>query len=331
MKLASQHLQFILYKLFSIDYFLILFFSSKTFLPYGKNKRSPLVENHQNLHLFSASPTFYLSTFESSLLLQPSTMATLQNPVALQSRTTTSAALSTSSAIKAPKPFSLSFSSSTATFNPLRLPTLSSSRFTTAKPRGGGALGARMSDTAAARYASALADVANSNDTLEATNSDVEKIGRIFSEEQVYDFFANPVISIENKRSVLDEIVSSAGLQPHTANFLNILIDSERIALVKDIAKAFEDAYNRITNTEVAVVSSVVKLENEHLAQIAKGVQRLTGAKNVRIKTEIDPSLVAGFTIRYGNGGSKMVDMSVKKQLEEIAAQLEMDDVNLPV
>nr|AJK93579.1 chloroplast ATP synthase delta [Suaeda glauca] len=258
-------------------------------------------------------------------------MASLQTPPSLQSRTTTAALSTSSSAIKAPKPFSLSFSSSTATFNPLRLPTLSSSKFAVAKPRGGGALGARMSDTAAARYASALADVANSNDTLDATNSDVEKISRIFSEQQVFDFFANPVISTENKRSVLDEIVSSAALQPHTANFLNILIDTERIVLIKDIAKEFEDAYNRITDTEVAVVTSVVKLENEHLAQIAKGVQRLTGAKNVRIKTEIDSSLVAGFTIRYGNGGSKMVDMSVKKQLEEIAAQLEVDDINIPV
>lgn len=139
------------------------------------------------------------------------------------------------------------------------------------------------------------------------------------------------MISTENKRSVLDEIVSSSGLQPHTANFLNILIDAERIDLIKDIVKEFDVVYNKITETEVAVVTSVVKLENDHLAQIAKGVQRLTGSKNVRIKTVIDPSLVAGFTVRYGSGGSKLVDMSVKTQLEEIAAQLDLGDVTLAV
>nr|AAA34024.1 ATP synthase delta subunit precursor [Spinacia oleracea]prf//1503275A ATP synthase delta [Spinacia oleracea] len=257
-------------------------------------------------------------------------MAALQNPVALQSRTTTAvAALSTSSTTSPPKPFSLSFSSSTATFNPLRLKILTASKLT-AKPRGG-ALGTRMVDSTASRYASALADVADVTGTLEATNSDVEKLIRIFSEEPVYYFFANPVISIDNKRSVLDEIITTSGLQPHTANFINILIDSERINLVKEILNEFEDVFNKITGTEVAVVTSVVKLENDHLAQIAKGVQKITGAKNVRIKTVIDPSLVAGFTIRYGNEGSKLVDMSVKKQLEEIAAQLEMDDVTLAV
>jgi F-type H+-transporting ATPase subunit delta len=81
----------------------------------------------------------------------------------------------------------------------------------------------------------------------------------------------------------------------------------------------------------VAVVSSVVRLESQDLAQIAQAVQRLTGAKTVRIKTVIDPSLVGGFTIRYGEGGSKLLDMSVKKQLEEIAANVELPDVSFPL
>lgn len=34
--------------------------------------------------------------------------------------------------------------------------------------------------------------------------------------------------------------------------------------------------YNDLTKTELAVVTSVVKLESKHLAQIAKGVQKLT-------------------------------------------------------
>lgn len=79
----------------------------------------------------------------------------------------------------------------------------------------------------------------------------------------------------------------------------------------------------------MAVVSSVVKLEPQHLAQLAQTVQRLTDAKNVRIKTVIDPSLIAGFTIRYGNSGSKLIDMSVKKQLDEIASQLDFSSITL--
>ncbi|KAK9943572.1 hypothetical protein M0R45_009176 [Rubus argutus] len=248
-------------------------------------------------------------------------MATLQQtPISLQSKTPP---LPLSSTLTA-RSTAVSFSS---TFTPLNLKL--SAAATAAVRRGGGACGARMNATAASSYAAALADVATSNNTLETTVADVEKIEKFFEEPSVFDFFINPTIDLEKKRGVLDEIARSSALQPHTVNFLNILVDAKRIDLIKDIVKEFEIVYNKITDTELAVVSSVVKLESQHLAQIAKQVQKLTGSKNVRIKSEIDPSLVAGFTVRYGNSGSKLIDMSVKKQLEEIAAQLDLGDIKL--
>ncbi|NP_001312568.2 ATP synthase delta chain, chloroplastic precursor [Nicotiana tabacum] len=197
--------------------------------------------------------------------------------------------------------------------------------------RGGGAAGAKMVASAAGSYANALADIAKSNGTLEQTTADLEKIEKIFDDEAVFNFFVSPIVGEEKKRELVDEIVSSSSIQPHVANFLNILVDMKRVELIKEIVKEFEKVYNTLTDTELAVVTSVVKLESQHLAQIAKGVQRLTGSKNVRIKTVIDESLVAGFTIRYGNSGSKLIDMSVKKQLEDIAAQLEIGDIQLAV
>lgn len=101
--------------------------------------------------------------------------------------------------------------------------------------------------------------------------------------------------------------------------------------MIIDIIKEFEFVYNTLTDTELVVVTSVVKLESHHLAQIAKQVQKLTGAKKVRTKTLLDPSLVAGFTVRYGNTGSKFIDMSVKRKLEEIAAQIDLGDIQLAV
>ncbi|XP_044511737.1 ATP synthase delta chain, chloroplastic-like [Mangifera indica] len=189
--------------------------------------------------------------------------------------------------------------------------------------------GVKMASTVAGSYAAALADVAKSNNTLDSTCADMENIEKIFADESVYDFFANPTIDQEKKRQLIDEISKSSALQPHTTNFMNILIDAKRLDAIKDIVKEFETVYNSITNTELAVVSSVVQLESEHLAQLAKQVQKLTGAKNVRIKTVIDPSLVAGFTIRYGNAGSKLIDMSVKKQLEEITAEMDLGNIEL--
>ncbi|KAG6401036.1 hypothetical protein SASPL_137881 [Salvia splendens] len=118
-----------------------------------------------------------------------------------------------------------------------------------------------------------------------------------------------------------DEISRSLGLQPYVANFVNILVDMKQVDLIKEIAAEFELIVNRLSETEVATVASVVELESQHLEEIAKRVQKLTRAKNVKLKTVIEKSLLAGITIQYGNSDSKLIDLSVKKQLEEIAAQ----------
>ncbi|KAG4378929.1 hypothetical protein GLYMA_17G130100v4 [Glycine max] len=217
------------------------------------------------------------------------------------------------------------------TFTPLKLKfgVTTTTTAAAATRRSTGATGARMSATAASSYAAALADVAAANNTLDATTADIEKIDEIFSDPQVSDYFADPTLAVEKKRQLIDEIAESSEFQPHTRNFLYILVDAQRIDLINEIAKEFELVYNSLTETELAVVTSVVKLESQHLAQIAKQVQKLTGTKNVRIKTLLDPSLVAGFTVRYS--GSKLIDMSVRKQLEDIAAQLELGDISLAV
>ncbi|CAL5198112.1 unnamed protein product [Lathyrus oleraceus] len=195
----------------------------------------------------------------------------------------------------------------------------------------GGALGARMSSLAAGSYAAALADLANSNNTLDAITADFDKIEQLFSDPKVFDYFSSPIVEDSTKRQLIGEFATTSGFQPHTHNFLNVLIDSKRIDMIIDIIKEFEFVYNTLTDTELVVVTSVVKLESHHLAQIAKQVQKLTGAKKVRTKTLLDPSLVAGFTVRYGNTGSKFIDMSVKRKLEEIAAQIDLGDIQLAV
>ncbi|XP_060972690.1 ATP synthase subunit delta, chloroplastic-like [Cannabis sativa] len=64
---------------------------------------------------------------------------------------------------------------------------------------------ARMSASAASSYVVALADLAKSNNTLKATNADVEKIDKVFSDPSVFSFFMNPTIEEEKKRKMIDE------------------------------------------------------------------------------------------------------------------------------
>lgn len=179
-----------------------------------------------------------------------------------------------------------------------------------------------MADTTAGSYAEALAELAHSTNSLDLINNDIEKLSRLLEYKELYSFLANPIIKDENKKSIIKAIADDAKVQPYTLNFLYLLIDKKRINLINDIIKEFELSYNKLTGTELAVVTSVINLENGHLAEIAKKVQSLTGAKNVKLKTVIDPSLIAGFTVRFGPSLSSIIDMSVKTKLENLARQI---------
>ena len=69
---------------------------------------------------------------------------------------------------------------------------------------------------------------------------------------------------------------------------------------------------------QVATVTSAVKLENEQQFMIAKKIQEMTGAKNIKLKPEVDPSLLGGFVVTYGKDGSGYIDMSVAGQVKQL-------------
>ncbi|KAJ1281070.1 hypothetical protein BS78_04G280100 [Paspalum vaginatum] len=206
---------------------------------------------------------------------------------------------------------------------------LPSLRLAAPRRRGDLARPRAAAEAAAESYASALSEVAVENGTLDKTVSDLEKLEKIFADESVAEFFDNPTVPREEKTKLIDEIAKSSELQPHVVNFLNVVVDNFRAGIVPQIVAEFENVYNALTGTEVATVTSVVQLESQDLAQIAQHVQKMTGAKNVRLKTQLNPELIAGFTVQYGRDGSSLIDMSVRKQIEEIASEFEMPAVAL--
>lgn len=169
-------------------------------------------------------------------------------------------------------------------------------------------------------YAKALVDLADEKGKLEPVHADVDAVAALLKENQkLYELIANPVVDAEKKRSVLTKIGKEAGFHQYTMNFLNVLVQKDRLALLDEICESFEEQYCKLTDTQVAVVRSAVKLEQEQQFLIAKKLQELTGSKHIKLRPVIDQSLIAGFVVEYG---SSQIDLSIKNQVERVAEQL---------
>jgi F-type H+-transporting ATPase subunit delta len=76
----------------------------------------------------------------------------------------------------------------------------------------------------------------------------------------------------------------------------------------------------RSISPQVATLRSAVNLQQEQQFLIAKKLQELTKSKNIKLKPVVDKSLIGGFIVEYG---SCQIDLSIKGQLDNIAAELQ--------
>jgi len=172
-------------------------------------------------------------------------------------------------------------------------------------------------------YAAALADTAKAAGQLDNVHADTETLAAYMKANAgIATFLRNPVIGESKKKEVIAKIAKEGSFTPTFANFLNLLVDKRRIALSSDICEEFEEIYCNLTDTQVATVTSASKMENEQQFQIAKKLQELTGAKNIKLKPEVDDSLIGGFVVQFGKDGSGFIDMSVSGQLKKLASTL---------
>ena len=168
-----------------------------------------------------------------------------------------------------------------------------------------------------------MVDACKSAGALEAVHDDLETVaGYLAANEGTAAFLANPVVAEEKKKEILKKLADEASFHAFTTNFMQLLVDKKRMNQLSAIIEEFETLFCEATDTQVATVTSAVKLENEQQFMIAKKIQEMTGAKNIKLKPEVDPALIGGFVVTYGKDGSGYIDMSVAGQVANLKNQV---------
>lgn len=128
----------------------------------------------------------------------------------------------------------------------------------------------------------------------------------------------SPAVSPEQKRAVLDAIVRQIGASKPIRNFVAVLIDHRRIAMLEDVAKQFDSELNSQLGLAEAKISSARPLSADGKQQLESQLERLTG-KKIRAHYSSDPELLGGVVVRVG---STIYDGSVRGQLEKMKQEL---------
>ena len=103
-----------------------------------------------------------------------------------------------------------------------------------------------------------------------------------------------------------------------TLNFLALLCEKRRERVLPDILAAFATLMDKKRGIVTASVSSAQELTDEQCVQLTERLEKFSG-KQVRLETDVDPELKAGFVARLGD---QIFDGTVESRLSRMHREL---------
>ncbi len=176
-----------------------------------------------------------------------------------------------------------------------------------------------MSETKIAnRYASALFQQALSDNNLSLVAENMKMIATTCSNSKdLMNVLSNPIIKASEKLSALKMIF--ANTTQSVTNFIELVCSKNRESLINEIADAFLVIYRKHLGIEKVEVVSAIALDSNTQESIKLFVKEKTGSKEIELNSSIQPDLIGGMQIRFGDN---LLDTSISAKLRKLKKEL---------
>jgi F-type H+-transporting ATPase subunit delta len=173
--------------------------------------------------------------------------------------------------------------------------------------------------TVARRYASALADVAIERREEREVQHELEQwASMIETNPNLKEAFANPTVAYDQKRTVLETLLSRTRVRETTGSFLRVLLKNQRLSQLRDIVERFGHVLDERAGVVAADVTTARPLPEDLRKTLHDALTAATG-RTVRLSFTTDESIIGGVIARIG---STIFDGSVESHLNRLAEGL---------
>ncbi|NVK66081.1 MAG: ATP synthase F1 subunit delta [Flavobacteriales bacterium] len=169
----------------------------------------------------------------------------------------------------------------------------------------------------AARYAKALLELALEQKNLDSVVGDMEVFSATVQSSHDFELLLlSPVVKADKKIEIFQKVFEA--FEKTTHDFLALVTNSKREALLGDIALAFDGLVKEYKGIVPVTITSAVALDaSTKDAIIAKVQASVEGT--LEVEEKIDESLIGGFVVRMGDF---RIDASVVSQLNNLKQRL---------
>lgn len=178
-----------------------------------------------------------------------------------------------------------------------------------------------MSETAsistgiAARYASAVFDLAREAKKVKAIETDLEALqGALTDSGDFRSLISSPVYTRDEQGAAIAALSKKMKLSPTMANTLALMASKRRLFVLPQLVRQLRDMIAADKGEITAEVTSAKALTKAQSDKLAKSLKATTG-KTVTLQTSVDETLIGGLIVKVG---SKMIDTSIRAKLNSL-------------
>ena len=171
--------------------------------------------------------------------------------------------------------------------------------------------------TIARPYADAAFETARDANELPVWSEALKLASDIATDAKMTELLAAPKLDAPAKTSLFLAIAGERFAAP-MRNFVGILIEADRVALLPEIRALFEDQRNAAEGVAKAMIETAQPLTEAQLVEITSALAKRFG-KRIEARVEVNPALIGGARIAVGD---TVIDGSVRGKLSTMAQAL---------
>ncbi len=167
----------------------------------------------------------------------------------------------------------------------------------------------------AARYATALFDLAREGNAIDSVKAELERFDGLVAESaDLLRLVRSPAFSAEEQLQALSAVLDKAGIGGLTAKFLKFVTSNRRLFAVRDMIRGYRELVATYKGEATAEVTVAEELKGDHLDALRSALKAVSG-KDVDLDIKVDPTIIGGLVVKLG---SRMVDTSLRTKLNAI-------------
>lgn len=167
----------------------------------------------------------------------------------------------------------------------------------------------------AGRYATALFELADEANAIDAVSADLSSFSAMLAEsDDLTRLVESPAFSAEDQVAAIRAILAKAGISGIAANFIGLVASKRRLFALPGMIQGYRNLVAQAKGIVSAEVTLAEQPTPKRLDEIRAALKGVAG-KDVDVAVKIDPALIGGLVVKMG---SRMVDASLKTKLNSI-------------